>query len=77
MPGSKRCGAPILVLRERRTQPGKFQYVEADMAVDHVDQPARVEHDVVALRRRAAAGRLRNEIADLARRHRIGDVDDA
>ena len=55
----------------------EFQHVEADVAVDHVNQPALVEHHVVALRRGAAADRIGNETADFARRHWIGDVDDA
>src|SRR5260370_18789996 len=51
--------------------------MEADVAVGHVDQPGLGERDVVALRRRSARRRLRDEMADLARAQRIGDVDDA
>src|SRR5262249_22840078 len=54
-----------------------LQNIESDVAVDHVDQPALVERDVVALRRRPARRRLWDEMADLARAFRIGDVDDA
>ena len=46
----------------------KFEHVEADVAVDHVNQPALIEHHIVALRRGPAAYRLWNEIADFARR---------
>src|SRR5437870_9833659 len=53
-----------------------LQNIESDVAVDHVDQPALVERDVVALRRGSARRRLRDEMADLARAQRIGDVDD-
>src|SRR5437870_1285132 len=53
-----------------------LQNIESDVAVDHVDQPALVERDVIALRRRSARRRLRDEMADLARAQRIGDVDD-
>src|SRR5262245_23960588 len=55
----------------------KLQDVEPDVAVDQIDQAARVERDVVALRRGPTGRRLRNEMADLARAPRIGDVDDA
>src|SRR5271170_864506 len=49
----------------------ELQDVEADIAVDQVDQAARIEIDVVALRARLAADRLGDEMADLARRQRI------
>jgi hypothetical protein len=47
------------------------------VAVDDVDESARIERHVVALRRRSARHRLRNEVTDLARGERVGDVDDA
>src|SRR5665213_1774354 len=53
----------------------ELQHVETDVAVDDINQPAVVEHDVVALRRGTAADRIGNEIANFAWRHRIGDVD--
>src|SRR5215510_9214264 len=59
------------------SRPFIFQNIESDVAVDHVDQPAFVERDVVALRRGPAGRGLRDEMADLARAFRIGDVDDA
>src|SRR5207302_1205009 len=55
----------------------ELQHVEADPAIDHVDQSTVVEGDVVALRSRAAARRLRDEPSDLARPQRIRKVDDA
>src|SRR5215471_16940330 len=58
------------------SRPAVLQNIESDVAVDHVDQPALVERDVVALRRRSARRWLRDEMADLARAQRIGDVDD-
>src|SRR5262245_62502374 len=59
------------------SRPFIFQNIESDVAVDHVDQPALVERDVVALRRGRAGRGLRDEVADLARAQRVGDVDDA
>src|SRR5262245_37622803 len=59
------------------SRPFMFQNVESDVAVDHVDQTIFVERDVVALRRGPARRGLRDEMADLARTFRIGDVDDA
>src|SRR5262249_1231815 len=53
-----------------------LQNIESDVAVDHVDQPALVERDVVALRRGPARRGLWDEMADLARAQRIGGVDD-
>ena len=47
------------------------------MAINHIDQTALIEHHVVALRRGAAADRIGNEITHFARRHRVGDIDDA
>ena len=47
------------------------------MPVHDVYQPALIKRDVIALRRRPAGYRLRDEIADLARGLRIGNVDDA
>src|SRR5215831_3977030 len=58
-------------------RPVVLQNIESDVAVDHVDQTALVERDVVALRRRSARRGLRDEMADLARAQRIGYVDDA
>src|SRR5262249_54850573 len=55
----------------------KFQNIKPDPTIDHVDQTALVERHVVALRRGAAGDRLRDEMADLLERQRIGDVDDA
>src|SRR5882762_742063 len=55
----------------------ELQHIEPDQPVDDIDQPTLVEHDVVALRRGLAAARLRNEVADFARRRGIGDIDDA
>src|SRR5205807_8486735 len=54
-----------------------LQNIESDVAVDHVDQAAIVERHVIALRRGSARHRLRDEIADLARVLRIGNVDHA
>src|SRR5262249_28321650 len=59
------------------SRPFMLQNIESDVAVDHVDQPAFVERDVVALRRGPARRGLWDEMADLARAFRIGDVDDA
>ena len=48
-----------------------------DVGIELLDGwPTFVERDVVALRRRSARCRLRDEMADLARAQRIGDVDD-
>jgi hypothetical protein len=47
------------------------------MPVHDVYQPALIKRDVIALRRRPAGRRLRDEIADFARGLRIGNVDDA
>src|SRR5215831_11177141 len=58
-------------------RPVVLQDIESDVAVDHVDQTAFVERDVVALGRGPARRGLRDEMADLARAFRIGDVDDA
>src|SRR5207248_6929604 len=54
-----------------------LQNIESDVAVDHVDQAAIVERHVIALRRGPACNRLRDEIADLARVLRVGNVNDA
>src|SRR3954447_17241855 len=59
-----------------RELPLKLQNVEADVAVDHVNEAALVERHVIALRRGPARHRLGNEMADLARAERVGDVDD-
>src|SRR5215475_14227760 len=59
------------------SRPFMLQNIESDVAVDHVDQTALVERDVVALRRGPARRGLRDEMADLAWAQRIGDVDDA
>src|SRR3546814_17382655 len=56
---------------------GHLQNVEAAVAVEHVDDAVLIHVDVVGLRARLAADRLRNEGADLLRREGIGDVDDA
>src|SRR5262249_22887933 len=56
---------------------GELENVEADITVDEIDQPARVERHVVALRRAPPGHRLRDEVTDLARRQGIGHVDDA
>src|SRR5262245_52223656 len=53
-----------------------LQNIESDVAVDHVDQPALVERYGVALLRGPARRGLWDEMADLARAQRIGDVDD-
>src|SRR5262245_65677150 len=75
MPGSKRDW----VERSSPTSGSgrKLQVVEPHVAVDHIDQAARVERDVVALWRRPARRRLRNEMSNLVRAFRIGDIDDA
>src|ERR1700730_19319409 len=57
--------------------PRLFQKIEAGVTVDHVDQSARIERHVVALRSGPARYGLRDEIAHLARALRIGNVDDA
>src|SRR3954470_83374 len=59
-----------------RASPLKLQDVEADVAVDHIDEAALVERHVIALRRGPARHRLGNEMADLAWAERIGEVDD-
>src|SRR6266702_4995915 len=59
------------------SKPCMLQNIETDVAVDHVDQTTFVERDVVALRRGPARRGRRDEMADLARAQRIGDVDDA
>src|SRR5262245_53113606 len=51
--------------------------IEADVAVDEMDEPAVVDGDIVALRRPASGPRLWHVPADLARRERVGHVDDA
>src|SRR3546814_5640083 len=56
---------------------GHRQNVEAAVAVEHVDDAVLIHVDVVGLRARLAADRLRNEGADLLRREGIVDVDDA
>src|SRR3546814_7692448 len=56
---------------------GHLQNVEAAVAVAHVDDAVLIHVDVVGLRARLAADRLRHEGADLLRREGIGDVDDA
>src|SRR5215468_5498774 len=58
-------------------RPVVLQDIESDVAVDHVDQAAFVQRDVVALWRGPARRGLRNEMTDLARAFRVGDVDDA
>src|SRR5262249_11795712 len=58
-------------------RPFILQNIESDVAVDHVDQTALIERDVVALGRGPARRGLRDEMADLAWDQRIGDVDDA
>src|SRR5262249_10476782 len=58
------------------SRPFMFQNIESDVAVDHVDQTALVERDVVALRRGRAGRGVWDEMADLARAQRTGDVDD-
>src|SRR5262249_33531273 len=58
-------------------RPVVLQDIEPDVAVDHVDQTALIERDVVALGRGPARRGLRDEMADLAWDQRIGDVDDA
>src|ERR1700732_2265853 len=57
--------------------PDELQDIEADVAVDHVDQSARIERYVVALRSGLAGNGRRDEIAHLPWALRIGDVDDA
>src|SRR5262249_2380961 len=54
----------------------RFQNLETEVAVDHVDSHAVIEGDVVALRRRPPRNRLRNVKADLARVLRIDNVND-
>src|SRR6185437_1378887 len=54
-----------------------FEHVESDEPVHHINQTAWVKHNVIALWRGAPGHRLRNEMANLARRHRVGHVDDA
>ena len=58
------------------SRPFVLQNIESNVPIDHVDQTAVVERNVVALRRGSARHRLGNEIADLARAHRIGYIDD-
>src|SRR5882724_5836867 len=53
-----------------------FDDVQAAVAVDEIHEAARVVADVVAADA-AATGRVGNERRDLARRVRVGDVDDA
>src|SRR5262245_36798570 len=55
----------------------KFKHIEADIAVDDIGDALVIECHVVGLRRRPPTARLRDEMADLARRERIADVDDA
>jgi hypothetical protein len=45
----------------------ELKNVEADMAVDQIDQTAFVQRDVIALRRGRAARRFWNEKADFPR----------
>src|SRR3954469_8897721 len=54
----------------------KFQNIEPDVTVDHINEAALVERHVITLRRGPARHRLRNEMADLARAERIGHIDD-
>ena len=75
MRSSKRDGGCTAAsVRPLRTE---FQNVEPDIPVDHVDQSARVQHYVVALRRAVSSRRLRNEERHLLRRVRLSDIDDA
>src|ERR1019366_8813360 len=65
--------------RVQRTSPSTrrlLQNIEADVAVDQVDEPAVVERHVVALGRRAAAGGFGDEPADLLGGERVRHVDD-
>src|SRR4029078_1332950 len=54
----------------------KLQNVEADVAVDHVNEATLVERHVIALRRGPARHRLGGEKVELARAERIGHIDD-
>ena len=54
-----------------------FEYVEAAVAVDEVDEAAGIHFHVVGLGGRLAAARLRDGPADFLRRERVADVDDA
>ena len=45
----------------------EFERVETDVPVDDVNQPALIQHNIIALRCRTPAGGLRDEIADFAR----------
>src|SRR5712671_1633005 len=62
---------PLPILR-----PLELQNIKPDPAIDQIDQSPVVERHIVALRRLAARGRLRDEISNLPRRQRIADVDD-
>src|SRR5262249_25699772 len=76
MVGTARKSAPLPTLQADHASPLEFQHVEADQAVDHVDQAALVERDVVALWRRLACHGLGDVVANLPWALRIGDVDD-
>src|SRR5258706_10423916 len=54
-----------------------FEYVEAAIAVDEVDEAAGIHFHVVGLGRRPAAARLGYVPADFLRRQRVADVHDA
>ena len=45
----------------------ELKHVEADVAVDNVNQPALIQHHVIALRRGSSACGLGNKEADFAR----------
>src|SRR5881296_2183245 len=81
-----RCYAtwPAACLRAPSPRPGVAQYPQALVLLGQVDGAARVDEHVLALRdellrQRAVALHWigREEPADLARRSRVGDVDDA
>src|SRR6202043_2356108 len=54
-----------------------LENVQAARAVDQVDQAAVVEVYVISLHRPCARRNVRHERGDLARRMRVGDIDDA
>src|SRR5438046_949099 len=76
-PGAPSPQPPRRSIRSREGSAVEFQHVEPDPAIDDVEQAPFIERHVVALRCGAAAGRLRNEMADLARAERVGDIYDA
>ena len=70
------CGVTgIAHLLDPQPNAAGFDDVDAVHAIDEIDEPAIVDRHVVGRRPLRAGGRIGQEMTDLLRRERIGEVD--